>query len=212
MPLHPAAPIAAAANPQGACLANKKLRLMDHAYLLTGAAPRGRIRCRGQERLCTCAEEARVVGLRIQKKAALAEESTWIRAEAREWHHQRGKLTPRACRWTHPPLAPSQVRKEADGRDNGRAGAAQIATVAHLREDPTRMMVRCTTPPTPSNKRAPDAVIYSNCRRRCRQEGCADVLESLGQTYSCASVARSVVQLPWGGWGSIRSKQLFCAQ
>ena len=73
VPLHLPPPIAAAAHPRGACLAYNKLRLpMCHAYLVTRAAPRGRIRCRGQEPLCTCAEEARVVGLRIQKKAAPA--------------------------------------------------------------------------------------------------------------------------------------------
>ena len=91
------------------------------------------------------------------------------------------------------------------------SSTAQIATAAHLREDPTRMMVRCTTPPTPSKKRAPDAVVYSNCRRRCREEGCSDVMESLGQTYSCASGARSVVQLPWGGMGVDSQQAAFCA-
>jgi hypothetical protein len=52
----------------------------------------------------------------------------------------------------------------------------------HLREDPTRMMILCTTPSSSYKKRAPDAVSYSIYRRRCRKEGSTDVVASVELT------------------------------
>ena len=37
-----------------------------------------------------------------------------------------------------PPLPPSQIRSKADSRENGRVGAAETATDAHLHGDSTK--------------------------------------------------------------------------